>query len=74
MADKLIRMATQIADFWRHQPGQPELAVAKHINDYWTYQMRRDFMALLDRDKVTIDPIVLASAAHVHLPEGEGAV
>ncbi|MDO5704215.1 MAG: formate dehydrogenase subunit delta [Paracoccus sp. (in: a-proteobacteria)] len=71
MADKLIRMATQIADFWRHQPGDPERAVAKHINDYWTYQMRRDFLAALKGQ--TVDPVVQAAADHVLLPDRDSA-
>ena len=68
MADKLIRMATQIADFFRSQPDQPpEIAVAGHINDFWTYRMRTDFLALL-RAGAAADPIVQATARHIRLP------
>ena len=45
--EKLIRMANQIATFFRSQPGQPEIAVAGHINDFWTYRMRMDLLAAL---------------------------
>ena len=75
MADKLIRMATQIAEFFRSQPDQPpELAVAGHINDFWTYRMRTDFLDLL-RAGAEADPIVRATAPHIRLPHepSEGA-
>ena len=72
--DKLIRMAQQIADFFRSQPGKPELAVAGHINDFWTYRMRMDFLAAL-RAGVAADPILQATAPHIRLPgePSEGA-
>ncbi len=55
MTDKLIRMATQIADFFRSQPGVvPEQAVAGHINDFWTYRMRMDFLSLLNPARLSI--------------------
>lgn len=45
---KLIRMAKQMADFFRSQPdvSAPE-AVADHINDFWTPDMRREFVELI---------------------------
>ena len=68
MPDKLIRMATQIADFFRSQPGQPpEIAVAGHINDFWTYRMRLDLLAQL-KAGAEADPIVRATAPHIRLP------
>lgn len=67
MADKLIRMATQIADFFRSQPGAPEIAVAAHINHYWTYAMRRDLLTAL-ASGTPADPVVRAAGPHVRLP------
>lgn len=64
MADKLIRMANQIADFFRSQPGiAPEQAVAAHINDFWPYAMRADLLELIhDRAKDSgADPVVQAA-------------
>lgn len=75
MADKLIRMATQIADFFRSQPDlAPEQAVAGHINDFWTYRMRMDFLDQL-RAGAEVDPIVRATAPFIRLPDepSEGA-
>ena len=65
--EKLIRMANQIATFFRSQPGQPEIAVAGHINDFWTYRMRMDLLAAL-RAGEAVDPIVRATAPHIRLP------
>ncbi|HRO16010.1 MAG TPA: formate dehydrogenase subunit delta [Paracoccus sp. (in: a-proteobacteria)] len=68
MTDKLIRMATQIADFFRSQPDLvPEQAVAGHINDFWTYRMRMDLLDQL-RAGAAADPIVQASAPFIRLP------
>ncbi len=73
MADKLIRMAGQMADFFRSQPDMPpEQAVAEHINRFWTYRMRRDFLALLDGG-AEADPIVQASRAFIELPADQPA-
>ncbi len=68
-SDKLIRMAGQMADFFRSQPGQaaPQ-AVAAHINDSWTYRMRRDLVARLKQDEAA-DPILREAAEFIELPE-----
>ena len=62
---KLIRMAKQMADFFRNQPDRPPAeAVAAHINDSWAPQMRQDFLALI-ASGAEADPIVLDAAAFV---------
>jgi formate dehydrogenase subunit delta len=47
--DKLVRMANQIATFFRSQPGTDQAdRVAQHLRDYWDPRMRaaiRDHMA-----------------------------
>lgn len=69
MADKLIRMAGQMADFFRSQPDQPAAqAVAGHINDFWSPQMRRDFLAQIQAG-AEADPIVRDSAAFIRNPD-----
>ena len=65
--EKLLRMAGQIADFFRSQPGAPEAAVAGHINDFWGYRMRTEFLALLAAG-ATDDPVLLSSGALIRLP------
>lgn len=65
---KLIRMAQQMADFFRSQPDRPAPeAVAAHINDNWAPRMRSDFVALI-RAGAEADPIVRDAAALVRLP------
>lgn len=67
-SDKLIRMAGQMADFFRSQPDRPPAeAVAAHINDSWTYRMRRDLIARLDGDDKA-DPILRDAVAFIELP------
>jgi len=66
--DKLIRMASQMADFFRSQPGAPSEAVAAHINAFWTPRMRQDFVHHLEGG-AEADPIVRDSARFVRLPD-----
>ncbi len=69
---KLIRMAGQMADFFRSQPDCiPAEAVAAHINDSWSYQMRRDLIAAL-QSGAAADPIVQGAAGFIKLPQGTG--
>lgn len=69
MKDKLISMATQMADFFRSQPGQPPAeAVAAHINESWSPQMRKDFLAQISAG-AEADPIVRDAASFVRPPK-----
>jgi formate dehydrogenase subunit delta len=64
---KLIRMATQMADFFRNQPDRPPAeAIASHINDNWAPQMRQDFVALIAQG-AEADPAVRDAAALVRV-------
>ncbi len=66
--DKLIRMAAQMADFFRNQPDvQPAQAVAEHINHYWTYRMREEFAAQIGAG-AEADPIVRDAVAFLEMP------
>ena len=48
-AEKLVRMANQIADFFRTQPDEAAVAgVADHIKSFWNPVMRRQIYAHLD--------------------------
>lgn len=69
-SDKLIRMAGQMADFFRSQPDRPApQAVAAHINDSWTYRMRRELVERLEAG-AEADPILREAVAFIDLPEG----
>ena len=68
-AAKLIRMAGQMADFFRSQPDRPPAeAVAAHINDSWTYRMRADLIAALQAG-AKADPIVRDAVTFITLPQ-----
>ena len=66
---KLIRMAGQMAEFFRSQPDRPPAeAVAAHINDSWTYRMRADLIAALQAG-AKADPIVRDAVTFITLPQ-----
>ncbi len=65
---KLIRMATQMAQFVTSQPDRPAPeAVAAHINESWSPRMRQDFVDQI-RAGAEADPVVREAAAFVRLP------
>lgn len=66
--DKLLRMAGQIATFFRSQPGRsaPE-SVAAHLNDFWTPRMRQDLAALV-ASGACADPVIVGAVRHLRLP------
>jgi len=47
--DKLVRMANQIADFFKSYPdAQAQAGIRDHIVAYWTPGMRRQILTVLD--------------------------
>ncbi len=58
-ADKLIRMANQIATFFKGQ-GEEEAAaqVADHLKAFWTPRMRQDLFVLAQASSKSLDPVV----------------
>lgn len=66
---KLVRMANQIATFFRSQPGEdaPE-RIAAHLNDFWEPRMRTQFLSMVAAGEGGFDPLVIAAAAHVRGP------
>ena len=68
--EKLVRMANQIASFFRTFPDEEAIAgVHDHIVAFWAPVMCRDLKARLDRDPAGIDPIVVAAMhRHGHAP------
>lgn len=67
----LVRMAGQIADFFRAYGEEKAVAgVAKHIRDFWTPQMRRDMEHHIESHRDAIEPIVIKA---FEVLEGERA-
>ena len=57
-ADKLARMANQIADFYAAMPDEEAVAgVASHLTLYWTPKMIREIIALADEGHAGLKPI-----------------
>lgn len=57
--DKLIRMANQIAVFFRSQPGVDQAErVAAHLRDYWGPEMRADLKAQAKDHERDLDDLV----------------
>jgi formate dehydrogenase subunit delta len=57
-AEKLVRMANQIAAFFASQPeAGREAGVAEHVRSFWTPAMRRDIYAHLDAGAPGLDPL-----------------
>ena len=57
-ADKLTRMANQIADFYAAMPdGEAVAGVASHLSLYWTPKMIREIIAFADEGHAGLKPI-----------------
>lgn len=68
-ADKILRMANQIALFMETKPHAEGISgFAGHINDFWEPRMRRQFFELIDNGAEGFRPLVLEAAAQVRRP------
>nr|WP_111404139.1 formate dehydrogenase subunit delta [Phycocomes zhengii] len=64
--DKLIRMANQIAGFFKTQPGDVAAEhVAAHIRDYWDPRMRAQLRDHVAAGGDGLDAAVIAAAQKV---------
>jgi formate dehydrogenase subunit delta len=56
---KLVEMAKQIADFFAPYPDTTAIpGIAKHINQFWTPQMRENFLEHYRLDDPALPPRV----------------
>ena len=68
-ADKITRMANQIAAFMASKPHAEGVeGLALHINDFWEPRMRRQFFELIDAGAEGFHPLVLEAAAKIRRP------
>lgn len=68
-ADKLTRMANQIATFMETKPHAEGVAgCAAHINDFWEPRMRRQLFALLDAGGAGFHPLMIEAAPAIRRP------
>jgi formate dehydrogenase subunit delta len=73
-ADKIARMANDIAKFMETKPQAEAVAgLAAHINDFWEPRMRRQLFALLDAGGADLRPLVRDAAGAIRRPAAEPA-
>ncbi len=74
-ADKIVRMANDIAKFMESKPHAEGVSMlAAHINDFWEPRMRRQFFQKLDAGGETgFRPLVLEAAGAIRRPAAEEA-
>lgn len=67
---KLVRMANQIATFFKSQPEAERVqGVATHINKFWEPRMRRQFFEVVDAGGGDLLPLVIEASRQVNRPE-----
>jgi len=68
-AEKLIRMANQIATFMESKPHDEGVALcASHINDFWEPRMRRQLFEILDAGGEGLKPLLIEAAKSIRRP------
>jgi formate dehydrogenase subunit delta len=73
-ADKITRMANDIAKFMESKPHAEGVALlASHINDFWEPRMRRQLFAVIDAGGAGLRPLVMDAAGTIRRPAAEVA-
>jgi formate dehydrogenase subunit delta len=68
-ADKIVRMANDIAKFMETKPHAEGVALlASHINDFWEPRMRRQLFQKIDAGGEGFRPLVLEAAGAIKRP------
>jgi formate dehydrogenase subunit delta len=68
-ADRIARMANEIAKFMESKPHDEGVALlASHINDFWEPRMRRQLFAKIDAGGVELRPLVMDAATLIRRP------
>jgi formate dehydrogenase subunit delta len=71
-AEKIVRMANDIAKFMESKPHDEGLALlASHINDFWEPRMRRQLFAVIDAGGAGLRPLVTEAAGAIRRPAAE---
>jgi formate dehydrogenase subunit delta len=69
-ADKIARMANEIAKFMESKPHDEGVTLlASHINDFWEPRMRRQLFDLIDAGGAGLRPLVLDAASAIRRPQ-----
>lgn len=71
-ADKIARMANDIAKFMESKPHAEGVALlAAHINDFWEPRMRRQLFEKIDAGGGELRPLVMEAAGAIRRPAAE---
>jgi formate dehydrogenase subunit delta len=71
-ADKIARMANDIAKFMESKPHAEGVALlASHINDFWEPRMRRQLFAKIDAGGAELRALVMDAAGAIRRPNPE---
>jgi formate dehydrogenase subunit delta len=72
--NNLVRMANQIADFFRLKPEEQAVAgTADHIRKFWDPRMRAKMAEHLAHGGDGLNPIALKAAQHICKPANTAA-
>ncbi|MDO9524594.1 MAG: formate dehydrogenase subunit delta [Gemmobacter sp.] len=72
-AEKIIRMANQIATFMLSRPHDDGVqGCAQHINDFWEPRMRTQLFAVIDAGGHGLLPLVMEAAPQIRRPVPTG--
>jgi formate dehydrogenase subunit delta len=68
-ADKIARMANDIAKFMESKPHAEGVTLfAAHINDFWEPRMRRQLFERIDAGGAELRPLVMEAATLIRRP------
>jgi len=69
-ADKLVRMANQIADYYKAYPHDEAVAgIAAHIRSFWDPRMRERLARDIAAGGTGLTPLALAGARSLPAPQ-----
>jgi len=67
--EKMVRMANQIATFFKSQPGdEAATRIAAHIGDFWEPRMRRQLLDHIAAGGEGLEPLVIEAAKQLSAP------
>lgn len=71
-ADRIVRMANDIAKFMESKPHAEGVSMlASHINDFWEPRMRRQLFQKIDAGETGFRSLVLEAAGAIRRPAAE---
>ena len=70
----MLRMANQIADFFKGYPREDaRKEAATHLNNHWDPRMRKHLFEHLAKGGEGLDPLIIEAASQIRKPATEAA-